>query len=109
VQRLLAHLPIAPQSVSSSPYLDYALFQFDEKLVSSSERPRPMADHAVKFLSRSRRNRVRFKLDLGVSPGSDGGHAKRIASYVWHPTQPFALSVVLAFMQPQVVNVHLRL
>jgi de-etiolated-1 len=96
-----------PQSMSSSPYLDYALFQYDEKLVSSSERPKPVADHPIKFLSRTRRNRVRFKLDLGTA--ASDGHTKRIASYVFHPTQPFVLSIVMAFMPPQVVNVHLRL
>ena len=65
-------------------------------------------EHPIKFLSRRRANKLRFKVDLGILAPSEG-RSKRIVSYVFHPVYPFALSVVIAYMQPQTVNIHLRL
>lgn len=38
VKRILAGIPYAPQSHSDSPYLDFSLFRFDERCVSSLDR-----------------------------------------------------------------------
>ena len=48
IRRLLLHLPISAQSYSSSPYLDLALFSFDDKWVSALERPKPCGDHPIR-------------------------------------------------------------
>ena len=48
VKRLLAHLPISSQSYSSSPYLDLALFSYDDKWVSMMERPKACGDHPIR-------------------------------------------------------------
>ena len=48
VKRLLAQLPINAQSFSSSPYLDLALFSYDEKWVSMMERPKACGDHPIR-------------------------------------------------------------
>ena len=42
-----------------------SLFQYDDKLISSLERPKPCADHPIKFLSRTFKYKLRFKIDLG--------------------------------------------
>ena len=47
-RRLLGQLPVSSQCLSSSPYLDLALFSFDEKWVSAIERPKPCGDNHVK-------------------------------------------------------------
>ena len=47
--RILAQLPICSQSLSSSPYLDHALFSYDRYLISSLELiPKPCGDSPVK-------------------------------------------------------------
>ena len=38
VKRSLCVLPYSPQSLSDSPYLDQALFSYDEKVISASDR-----------------------------------------------------------------------
>jgi len=47
-RRLLGHLPISSQCHSNSPYLDLALFNYDDKWVSPLERPKNVADGPVK-------------------------------------------------------------
>ena len=47
-RRLLGQLPISSQCHSNSPYLDLALFSYDDKWVSSLERPKNVADGPVK-------------------------------------------------------------
>jgi de-etiolated-1 len=118
LQRVIVHLPMAPQSVSPSPYFDQGLFQYDDKLISALERPKPCADHPIKFISRTHKCKLRFKMDLGQQAmTSNGRNMKRIVSYVFHPTQPFALSQLVNVhmqvhmhmqMQPQIINVHMR-
>ena len=45
---------------------------------------------------------------LGVEAGASDRRVKRVASYVFHPFLPFAISVQQAFMQPNVVNFYFR-
>ncbi len=47
-RRLLGQLPISAQCHSNSPYLDLGLFSYDDKWVSSMERPKNVADGPVK-------------------------------------------------------------
>ena len=48
IKRLLAQLPISSQSYSSSPYLDLALFSYDDKWMSVMERPKACGDHPIR-------------------------------------------------------------
>ena len=48
-KRLLAQLPICAQSYSSSPYLDLALFCYDDKWVSMMERPKACGEHPIRY------------------------------------------------------------
>lgn len=50
IKRLLAQLPISSQSYSCSPYLDLALFSYDDKWVSMMERPKACGDHPIRFV-----------------------------------------------------------
>lgn len=47
-RRLLGQLPICSQCHSNSPYLDLALFNYDDKWVSALERPKSVADNPVR-------------------------------------------------------------
>lgn len=47
-RRLLGQLPTCSQCHSNSPYLDSALFSYDDKWVSALERPKNVADNPVR-------------------------------------------------------------
>ncbi|KAG0055765.1 acid phosphatase det1 [Gryganskiella cystojenkinii] len=71
VKRSLCVLPYSPQSLSDSPYLDQALFSYDEKVISASDRQRPCQDFPIKFYLRGS-GELRFKIHL-FRPGAQGG------------------------------------
>ncbi|WAQ99130.1 DET1-like protein [Mya arenaria] len=82
VKRLLAQLPISAQSYSSSPYLDLALFSYDDKWVSVMERPKPCGKNTQPT-------------------------ARRLVAFTFHPSEPFAISVQRTNSE-YVVNFHIR-
>ncbi len=49
-KRILAQLPISAQSYSSSPYLDQALFSYDDHRVSTMERPKACGEIPIRYL-----------------------------------------------------------
>eukprot|EP00698_Gefionella_okellyi_P023491 TRINITY_DN8040_c0_g1_i1.p1 TRINITY_DN8040_c0_g1~~TRINITY_DN8040_c0_g1_i1.p1 ORF type:complete len:536 (-),score=49.85 TRINITY_DN8040_c0_g1_i1:120-1727(-) len=105
LKRALASLPMNPQLQQESPYLDQAMFSYDEKLISSLDRPKPCYDQPVRFHLR-RGGQLKFKLNTG--PPRDRFASKRYASYVFHPVQPFAMSLQHAGQHPPLVNIHFR-
>jgi len=105
VKRILSALPFSPQSWSESPYFDKSLFNYDEKLISSTERPKPCAEFPIKFYSRID-GQVQFKLSSGIPDKVD--RAKKYASYVFHPSSPFIISVQHSLFQPAIINFHIR-
>lgn len=108
VRRTLASLPCNCQSHSPSTYFDQSLFHFDEKLISATNRHKPCMEHPIKFLSRRKRNTLKFKINTGLEFGSGDGRVKRAASFIFHPIFPFAISIQHSFMQPSIVNFHFR-
>ncbi|KAF9938475.1 acid phosphatase det1 [Mortierella alpina] len=61
-----------PQSLSDSPYLDLALFSYDEKVISASDRQRQCQDFPIKFYLRGS-GELRFKIHLFKSGSVSGG------------------------------------
>ncbi|KAJ7564160.1 hypothetical protein O6H91_02G005500 [Diphasiastrum complanatum] len=108
VKRTLASLPFSSQCQSPSVYFDQSLFHFDEKLISATERHKPCMENPIKFLSRRRPNSLKFKINPGLELGSNDGRVKKVASFLFHPTLPFVISIQQSFMQPSVVNFHYR-
>lgn len=106
VKRILSALPFSPQSWSESPYFDKSLFNYDEKLISATERPKPCAEFPIKFYSRTD-GQVQFRLSSGLPDKAD--RSKKYASYVFHPSSPFIISVQHSLFQPAIVNFHFRL
>ncbi|XP_073033687.1 light-mediated development protein DET1 isoform X2 [Primulina eburnea] len=109
VKKMLATLPISCQSQSPSPYFDHSLFRYDEKLISAADRHRQSTDHPIKFISRKQPNILKFKIKPGPESGSADARAKKISSFLFHPTLPLAISVQQSLiLQPAVVNIHFR-
>lgn len=106
VKRLLSQLPVSCQSYSNSPYLDLALFSYDDKWVSMFERPKTSGEYPIKFYNRDS-GLLRYKMYTGVQQVSGAARAsgKRLAAFTFHPTDPFVISVQRA-NGDYVVNFH---
>ncbi|KAF0297064.1 DET1 [Amphibalanus amphitrite] len=109
-RRLLVQLPISGQSYSSSPYLDMQLFSYDEKWVSAMERPKPCGEQPIRFYARDS-GLLRFRIRAGVSgrpqPPAGAASPQRLVAFIFHPTDPFAISVQRTNAE-YVVNFHVR-
>ncbi|VDI37446.1 de-etiolated-1 [Mytilus galloprovincialis] len=106
VRRLLAQLPISSQSYSSSPYLDLALFSYDDKWVSMMERPKACGDHPIRFYARDS-GLLKFRIHAGVVGRNPPPAARRLVAFTFHPSEPFAISVQRTNAE-YVVNFHVR-
>ncbi|XP_014786466.1 DET1 homolog [Octopus bimaculoides] len=106
VKRLLAQLPISAQSFSSSPYLDLALFSYDEKWVSMMERPKACGDHPIRFYARDS-GLLKFKIYAGLQGRNPPPTARRLVAFTFHPYEPFAISIQRTNAE-YVVNFHVR-
>ena len=106
-KRVLAQLPISAQSYTVSPYLDLNLFSYDEKWVSVMERPKACGEHPIQFYGREC-GLLKFRIYAGLQgrqppPPS----ARRLVAFIFHPTDPFAISVQRTNLE-YVVNFHVR-
>lgn len=107
---ILSELPLNSQSYTSSPYLDHNLFSYDMKLISSFDRPKTIGDQVVKFNSRDT-GRFSFRIYPGKQSSYSGTSLyqhpsmKRLVAFIWHPHEPFCISVQRA-TQEYNVNFH---
>lgn len=108
VKKMVTSLPYACQSQSPSPYFDFSLFRYDDKLISATDRHRHSTEHPIKFISRRRPNILKFKIKPGPEAGGSDARAKRISSFLFHPFLPLVISIQQTFMQQTVVNIHFR-
>ena len=110
IKRALYSLPPSPMSYCCSPYLDRSMFQYDEKMISTADRPRPCAEHPVKFLLKSRPGIMSFKLSAPFNTvGASDGRGKKLVAYIFHPVFPFVLSIVHGGAgMSNVVSFHVR-
>ena len=94
-------LPVACQSFQSSPYLDLSMWQYDPRHTSPTLRTTPLHDQPLRFVSRQDPH-VRFKLHFyDVQPPSVNGRLpKSLMTVLYHPVEPFIVSIVQAFGQP---------
>lgn len=125
-KRLLMAIPYSHQSYSESPYVDSAIFRFDERSVSASERQRSASEFPVKFFSR-KSNRVVFRLNSGTNPASSPSLAnpyrvkyasitivyiidssRKYTQWIFHPYLPLVISSQHTLIRSTSVNVHYR-
>ncbi|KAJ3342416.1 acid phosphatase det1 [Kappamyces sp. JEL0680] len=108
IRRVLSFLPLNPQSFSDSPYFDLDLFSYNDKVISTLDRIRPCHDYAVKFYCR-KTGRVKFKVDPNPSPSHTYHRSqKRSVHYIFHPTDPFIMTVQHSVTGPPNVNLIYR-
>ncbi|BET02493.1 De-etiolated protein 1 Det1 [Nesidiocoris tenuis] len=105
-KRILAQLPISAQSFSSSPYLDLSLFSYDDKWVSAMERPKACGEHPIRFYSRES-GLLKFRIHAGLMGRTVPPSARRLVAFIFHPSEPFAISVQRT-NSDYVVNFHVR-
>ena len=107
--RLFRTQDYPPQFRSLSPYFDKKLFSYDERTITAIDRLQPHVDFGIKFINarRGMRRRVSFKLMVNNSM-ANSARSKRRVQYVFHPVYPFAMSISIAYMQPTLVNFHVR-
>jgi len=107
--RLFRTQDYPPQFRSTSPYFDKRLFSYDERMITAIDRPQPHVDFGIKFVrcASGARRQVSFKLMVNNSL-ANSARSKRFVQYVFHPVLPFALSLSSAYMQPTLVNFHIR-
>lgn len=107
---ILSELPISSQSYTTSPYLDFNLFSYDMKLISNFDRPKPIGDQIIKFNNRDT-GRFSFRLYPGKQASYNTNNyyqqtsMKRLVAFIWHPHEPFCISVQRA-TQEYNVNFH---
>jgi hypothetical protein len=114
------------QSRSISPYFDRSLFQYDERNVSAMCVPKPRSEFGVKFtpVEPEMENISVDGMEIGslLSIGKKfilraaslddtilQSRSKRHCVYVFHPSDPFAMSIMQSFMQPSQMCFHTRL
>lgn len=114
------------QTRTISPYFDRTLFQYDERIVSAMLSPKPRSEFGVKFtpvepawiengkVGGMQSTPVGRKFTLRAATLEDSmnilqSRSKRHCSYVFHPCDPFALSITQSFMQPSQMCFHTRL
>lgn len=92
---VLSGVPVNAQAFYYSPYLDQSLFSYDEKLVSAKLVPHHTEHQAIRFSLRET-GRIAFKIYTGLGNQfmlhSNTGSKKNV-SYIWHPKQPFFISL----------------
>ena len=111
VKQISSLLPLSPQMTNSSPYLDARLFQFDDRFISAYSGPRPIAEHAIKFLTRGAQSCTRFKIDpVPDSDEEEESLSDSYVTYVFHPVFPFAISCICNHMSqtPKVMKFYFR-
>lgn len=106
-KRILAQLPMQSQILNPSPYLDLSLFSYNDKYISSVERPKTNGDYPIRFYSR-KSGILRFEMitphqrqTVSQQPG------RKLVNFVFHPHEPFAISMKRS-NDNMLVNFHLR-
>ncbi|KAL9875611.1 DET1 homolog isoform 1-T1 [Glossina fuscipes fuscipes] len=100
--RFNSTLPITSQSFSTSPYLDYSLFNYDDRLISAWERPKVNILTPICFRDRIA-NDIKFRLFLETSFKNEGQRAtedsglrmsqRELVTFIFHPYEPFIISI----------------
>lgn len=104
-------LPISSQSFSTSPYLDYSLFNYDDRFISTLERPRLNSLEPIRF---SDRNTGLIKFRVFLEQPADSRHVdfelirnpRDLVTFIFHPYEPFFISIQ-KFLSRYVINFHM--
>ncbi|PNH11027.1 hypothetical protein TSOC_002189 [Tetrabaena socialis] len=112
-RKLLQLLPPAAgasNALSSSPYLDPALYGYDDRVVSPYIRTRPSLEQPIAFRPRNRPDRAGgFRLEAGPYEAVVVRDRRfpRSVTHLAHPDAPFLLTVFSVFQQTS-LNINYR-
>lgn len=104
-------LPISSQSFSTSPYLDYSLFNYDDRFISTLERPRLNSSEPIRFWDRGT-GLLKFRVFLEQPPETRHENfeiirnPRDLVSFIFHPYEPFFISIQ-KFISRYVINFHM--
>ncbi|KAI9105750.1 De-etiolated protein 1 Det1-domain-containing protein [Phlyctochytrium arcticum] len=111
VSRILAALPRNEQTVIDSPYLNCDLYKFNDKYLSDSDRACRVGDMPIKFFDRES-GRLKFRIDphskVSRQRQEPGVHNKRYVRYIFHPYEPFVISIQTMIGSDNIINIHHR-
>ncbi|KAK6099842.1 acid phosphatase det1 [Batrachochytrium dendrobatidis] len=105
IRRILSSLPINPQSFSTSAYFDHDLFSYDDKVLNSCDRMRSSLEFPCKFYCR-RTGKLKFKLETNAMANGRTRGEKTNVLYIFHPVDPFVITVQHVQNIPTVMNMH---
>lgn len=101
-------LPLPAQSCSPSPYVDMALFSYDDRHISPYDRLKQYTENPLHIYSRDT-HRIKFSLIPQETDHSQHViRARRFISWVFHPTDPLIFSIQWQEQQPISLVMHFR-
>jgi len=111
VRRILANVPVSCQVLSASPYLDGNLFQYDDKYISATVRPRVYGDSILRFVSKQHPESAKFKIagEPFDIPPTHGRAIKQVIHYHFHPVLPFVMSYLQTFVAGPQICIYTRI
>ncbi|KAI8842979.1 De-etiolated protein 1 Det1-domain-containing protein [Chytridium lagenaria] len=111
-RRALSIFPINLHCISESPYFDHNLFHYDEKMISHHERVRACVESPVRIWDRATGGLL-FRIDSNSNPQESDRNSfeaarqtKKYALYIFHPTDPFVMTIQWVSMNESSVNFH---
>lgn len=85
-------VPVSTQSFTTSPYLNYNVFSYDDRLVSPLERPKACSTEPIVFRDRST-DLVKFRLNTTVYRPPNAKAPRELCAFIFHPFEPLVLSI----------------
>ncbi|EDW00670.1 DET1 homolog [Drosophila grimshawi] len=96
-------VPISTQSFSTSPFLNYNLFKYDDRLVSPLERPKACSTEAIVFRD-PETNLIKFRFDVKARRSTLT--PRELCAFIYHPFEPLVFSLQKC-MHVYACNVHI--
>ncbi|XP_011206910.2 DET1 homolog [Bactrocera dorsalis] len=103
--RLNSNLPFNAQGACCSPYFNFNMFDYDDRSITALEVPKIFNPNPILFRDRYT-NVLKFRLILETSHLARNKQ-KLLASFVFHPYEPFAISIQQVGVSSYVFNFHI--
>ncbi|EDW60685.2 DET1 homolog [Drosophila virilis] len=85
-------VPVSTQSFSTSPYLNYNVFSYDDKLISPLERPKACSVEPIVFRDRAT-NLIKFRFNTKAHRPPSQFTPRELCAFICHPFEPLVLSI----------------
>ncbi|XP_062133026.1 DET1 homolog isoform X1 [Drosophila sulfurigaster albostrigata] len=85
-------VPVSTQSFSTSPYLNYNVFNYDDRLVSPLERPKPCSTEPIIFRDRVS-NLIKYRLNTKARRPHNALAPRELCAFICHPFEPLIISI----------------